>query len=29
MGEMIGTLDERTLHATLELKDLVPLAQAY
>ena len=29
MGEMIGDLDVRTLHAELELRNLDPLARAY
>ena len=29
MGQMIGTLDERTLHAELDLDELGPLARAY
>ena len=29
MTELIGTLDDRTLHAELELKSLEPLARAY
>lgn len=29
MGEMIGTLDDMTLHAELQLEDLGPLARVY
>ena len=29
MTELIGTLDERTLHSEIELRDLRPLANVY